>query len=139
MGQCRGEGSVSAPTATGPHPVQNFRKATLKSEERQSTKPGWKHKLSRHERGYGAVWDKLRKEVMQRDNGLCQPCLRNGRVTPAHAVDHIVQKAAGGTDDLTNLQSICRACHLDKTMTDNGRRKRVTIGPDGWAVEALHG
>lgn len=93
----------------------------------------WQHKrASRHARGYGTAWEKLRKEVMQRDKGLCQPCVSNGRYTPAHAVDHIVQKASGGTDDLANLQAICRACHLDKTMTDNGRRKRVTIGHDGW-------
>lgn len=69
---------------------------------------------------------------MQRDKRLCQPCLKEGRVTAANAVDHIVQKAAGGTDDLDNLQAICRACHLDKTMTDNGRRKKTTIGLDGW-------
>ena len=96
-------------------------------------RPSWKHeRASRHARGYGTAWDKIRKEVMQRDKGLCQTCLREGRVTAARAVDHITPKAKGGTDELTNLECICGPHHLDKTLVDNGRRKRVTIGLDGW-------
>jgi 5-methylcytosine-specific restriction protein A len=56
-------------------------------------------------------------------------------VTPAHAVDHITPKAKGGTDDLHNLQAICRACHLDKTLRDNGRRVKRRIGVDGWPIQ----
>ena len=96
----------------------------------------WKHeRASRHARGYGSAWDKVRKEAMSRDNGLCQPCLKDDRVTPAHAVDHIKSKAKGGTDELANLQAICRPCHLDKTMREMGRRRKQRIGTDGWAVE----
>lgn len=71
---------------------------------------------------------------MKRDQRLCQPCLKENRVSPANAVDHIVAKARGGSDDLANLQAICRACHLDKTLTDAGRRRKVTIGLDGWPL-----
>lgn len=96
----------------------------------------WKHqRASRHARGYGSQWDRIRKEVMSRDRGLCQTCLRNDRVTPAHAVDHILAKAKGGTDDPANLEAICRAHHLDKTMREMGRRRKQRIGTDGWAVE----
>lgn len=96
----------------------------------------WQHKRSsRHERGYGSAWDRLRKEVMARDMRLCQPCLKDDRVTAAHAVDHIKSKASGGTDDLDNLQAICRSCHLDKTMRDCGRRRKPSIGADGWPME----
>jgi 5-methylcytosine-specific restriction protein A len=96
----------------------------------------WRHEReSRHARGYGTAWGKARKEAMARDKGLCQPCLKDGRVTAAHAVDHIMSKAKGGTDDLDNLQAICRACHLDKTLTELGRRRKRRIGIDGWAVE----
>jgi 5-methylcytosine-specific restriction protein A len=56
-------------------------------------------------------------------------------VTPAHAVDHILAKAKGGTDDPANLEAICRAHHLDKTMREMGRRRKQRIGTDGWAVE----
>ena len=103
---------------------------------REAPRSTWNHQReSRHARGYGTAWEKLRKQALARDKGLCQPCLRAERVTAAHAVDHIKQKAAGGTDDLENLQSICRACHLDKTLTDNGRRRKVQIAEDGWPVK----
>lgn len=92
----------------------------------------WKHTLSRHERGYGTAWERLRSAVMRRDRWLCQPCLSKGRPTPASAVDHITPKASGGTDDQENLQAICKACHDAKTAKDNGRRPKRTIGADGW-------
>ncbi len=70
---------------------------------------------SRHERGYGTAWDKLRLVILARDNGLCVPCNTAGRLTPASQVDHIIPKAEGGTDDESNLQSVCVACHRAKT------------------------
>lgn len=51
---------------------------------------------SRHQRGYGAKWDKLRVRILKRDKYLCQECLRAGRVTEAKTVDHIIAKAHGG-------------------------------------------
>lgn len=99
---------------------------------------GWRGKGSRHERGYGTAWDRLRKLILQRDLHLCQPCQRNGRVTVATQVDHIKPKAAGGTDDEDNLQSICKPCHDVKTQREaedaQGRKHRQTIGLDGWPV-----
>jgi 5-methylcytosine-specific restriction protein A len=61
--------------------------------------------------------------------------LQEGRVKAANAVDHIKPKAKGGTDDLANLQGICRACHLNKSLTDQGYRRKRAIGLDGWPVE----
>lgn len=91
-------------------------------------------KTSRHARGYGNAWNKLRKVILQRDCHLCQPCLRAGRVTSATQVDHIKPKAKGGTDDEGNLQAICTPCHEAKTATDNGCKVRLMIGSDGWPV-----
>lgn len=90
---------------------------------------------SRHARGYGSTWDKIRIQVLRRDKSLCQPCLRNNRTALANQVDHITPKAKGGTDDMDNLQAICPDCHRDKTATDNGYRVRPTIGADGWPVQ----
>lgn len=70
---------------------------------------------TRHQRGYGTAWDKLRRLVLKRDAGLCQPCSRDGVVTSANIVDHIVPRAQGGDDDPGNLQVICRSCHTRKT------------------------
>ena len=58
---------------------------------------------------------------MQRDMGVCQPCTKLGQLTVAYAVDHIKPKAEGGTDDLANLQAICRACHAAKTASEARR------------------
>jgi 5-methylcytosine-specific restriction protein A len=78
---------------------------------------------SRHERGYGWKWDKIRAIVLRRDQFLCVPCKKLGFVRKATAVDHIKNKASGGTDDLENLQSICEQCHKEKTQKEskNGR------------------
>lgn len=86
-----------------------------------------KQRGSRHERGYGTKWDKIRKRIIERDHGLCQECLRNGRVTlvgsvpfSAH-VDHIVSKVDGGGDEDANLQTLCRQCHQAKTNAEKNR------------------
>lgn len=75
---------------------------------------------------------------MDRDDWLCQPCQRKGRITPATEVDHITPKSRGGTDDLGQLQAICRECHQAKTETESaeaqGRRIKPSIGEDGWPV-----
>jgi len=84
---------------------------------------------SRHERGYGAAWDKLRRQILERDNYLCQPSLRAGRVVQATQVDHIVNKAEwlrvhgtlAGVDDPANLQAICEAEHRKKTQLESNR------------------
>lgn len=95
------------------------------------------HKTSRHERGYGAAWDKLRKQILDRDCYLCQcPQCKGGmlRVTPANEVDHILSKAQGGTDDTSNLRAVNHECHKRITVEQQGKKykEKVTIGLDGW-------
>ena len=89
-------------------------------------------KQSRHERGYGSAWVKVRARILARDKHLCQPCAASGRPTPATAVDHIKPKSKGGTDEDSNLQSLCHDCHKAKTARDEGRQVKPTIGIDGW-------
>jgi 5-methylcytosine-specific restriction enzyme A len=67
------------------------------------------------ERGYGYRWRQLRENFLLRFP-LCAACLLEGRTVAATDVDHIVAKRAGGTDDESNLQSLCHACHSAKTM-----------------------
>ena len=75
--------------------------------------------LSRHQRGYGSKWDVLRAKVLARDKHLCQNCLRTKRPEAARTVDHIVAKAHGGTDDPSNLESLCWPCHRAKTAKED--------------------
>jgi len=86
--------------------------------------PGW-HKTSRHERGYGSKWVKLRAAILKRDHHLCQPCLRNGRPTQATAVDHIKPKAKGGTDEPENLEGVCHSCHKIKSKRESAEGRGV--------------
>lgn len=39
-------------------------------------------------------------------------------VTIAKEVDHIIAKAHGGTDDMSNLEAICIKCHRTKTAKE---------------------
>ena len=98
----------------------------------------WSHEGSRHERGYGYAWDKLRLRILARDLYLCQTCLSRGRPTPATCVDHITPKAQDGTDDPENLQALCDACHRAKTKREaneaRGVKARPTYDRDGWPV-----
>ncbi len=71
------------------------------------------------QRGYGHAWRKKRNRILWRDKHLCQLCLANYRHTQATDVDHITPKARGGSDDDSNLQSLCTACHKDKTARES--------------------
>ena len=68
------------------------------------------------ERGYGARHRRWRQRVLDRDNHLCQACLRNDKLTPAKVADHIVPHQRGGAQyDLNNGQALCLPCHARKT------------------------
>jgi len=73
---------------------------------------------TRQQQGYGRAWEILRARILKRDKYLCQTCLRQGIATEAKAVDHIKAKAFGGSDDETNLEAICHACHRAKTASE---------------------
>lgn len=75
------------------------------------------------ERGYTSDWDRLSTRVRQ-EEPFCRLCLAAGRVRATVLVDHIVAKVDGGTDDLANLQGLCRPCHGTKTAEEVARRAR---------------
>ena len=58
----------------------------------------------------GSSWDRIRKAVLTRDNYTCRSCRRKDNLT----VDHIVQLSQGGTNNLENLQTLCKYCHEKK-------------------------
>lgn len=71
----------------------------------------------------GRPWRRKRDAIMLRDNYTCQVC---GLTTTELEVDHIVNKAQGGTDDGDNLQSLCIPCHVAKTAREGGVRRRMS-------------
>jgi 5-methylcytosine-specific restriction enzyme A len=72
------------------------------------------------QRGYDWAWAKLRTRWLKQ-HPLCAECERNGRLTPATEVDHIIpiRKAPERRLDDTNLQSLCHPCHAAKTARES--------------------
>jgi 5-methylcytosine-specific restriction protein A len=104
-------------------------------------------KESRHARGYGNDWDKLRKQILERDHYLCQCDNCKGgvkRTTPATEVDHITSKAQAKLlrwtkaqiDSPDNLQAINFECHKKKSLEEVGKThiQKVAFGVDGWPI-----
>lgn len=52
-------------------------------------------------------------------------------------IDHILEVAEGGTDDIENLQPLCRACHIEKTNIYNSRRASQKRNRDGVFLDAV--
>lgn len=69
-------------------------------------------------RGYGSRWRRLRPHVLKRDRYMCRTC--GAPVGESGHVDHIKPRAQGGTDDESNLQTLCDACHSRKTAIEDG-------------------
>jgi 5-methylcytosine-specific restriction protein A len=91
---------------------------------------GWKPDTvrgNRHQRGYGAAWEKTRERILERDNGICQPHLQRGLFATGNQVDHVISKAEGrargwSRDQIeadANLQTICGECHREKTARES--------------------
>ena len=73
------------------------------------------------------AWQKLRDEVKRRDGMLCVDCLKEGRITPAEEVHHIIELTPENINDpsialnANNLVSLCKECHHKR---HGSRRKR---------------
>lgn len=99
--------------------------ATKKGRCDKHQRKAWDHKgKSRHERGYGNDWDKARSQRLALDENLCQECKADGIYTLASEVDHIIPKAHGGTNNITNLRSLCKRHHTIKTKKESREGRR---------------
>jgi 5-methylcytosine-specific restriction endonuclease McrA len=87
----------------------------------------------------GDTWMRIRDRVMARDCGLCVVCRLVDLLTDAEEVDHIVPLEHGGSDDDSNLQSLCKACHKAKTAWERanpGQRWTPRGGAKLWTGPA---
>lgn len=84
-----------------------------------------------------AEWEKVRQYVIQRAHGLCEECLRQGRIEAGVDVDHIVPLNDQNWKDWDvaynpdNLQLLCRQCHAEKHRRDSGLSRFVEPVPAG--------
>lgn len=53
-------------------------------------------------------WNKIRQQVVERDNNTCQICLKK---VESLEVNHIIPKRLKGLNSVNNLFSVCRQCH----------------------------
>jgi 5-methylcytosine-specific restriction enzyme A len=69
---------------------------------------------------YGKQWKMIRDRYIKL-HPLCEQCQRNGRLTEAQEVHHIVPLTNGGTHEESNLMAICTSCHSTITAKKGGR------------------
>ena len=67
-------------------------------------------------RGYNAEWRRARKAFLQK-HPLCAECGKEGKLTPATVVDHIIPHRGDKRLfwDEHNWQPLCKSCHDQKT------------------------
>lgn len=68
----------------------------------------------------GVAWKERRREVLARDGGRCVKCGTNTQLLDVH---HIISRSEGGTDELDNLITLCKRCHME-TPSFGRRPKR---------------
>lgn len=73
-------------------------------------------------RGYGKRWQRIRAGHLKREP-VCRSCLARGVINAGTKgapleVDHITPRSQGGSDDDSNLQSLCKPCHSAKTLAE---------------------
>lgn len=75
-----------------------------------------------YQRGYNRTdWEETRKRILKRDKWRCVKCdkpLYEKGSRPN--IDHIIDKADGGTDEDSNLRTLCPSCHSSRTAKESG-------------------
>ena len=75
--------------------------------------------------GSTRAWRTQRARALHRDEHTC--IIQGPTCThEATEVDHVINKAAGGTDNLDNLRAVCAPCHntITKQQAAQGRQRR---------------
>ena len=75
-------------------------------------------------------WKRMRKYIFNRDNGLCQRCLSNNRITPGDVVHHKVELLDGdkGWDLRLTESNLITLCHADHNQIHKEKYSTVREG-----------
>lgn len=86
-----------------------------------------KKRASAHKRGYTYRWQTVRKDFLSK-HPWCAECQRQGRLTTATEVDHIIPHKGDRRLfwDRSNWQPLCHSCHSRKTAREDGGFGRVS-------------
>ncbi|ARG67034.1 HNH endonuclease [Staphylococcus epidermidis] len=92
--------------------LQDYRKANT---QRYNNKVRYSSQNSKYTDFYhSSQWRKLRKQVLLRDNYLCQHCLNKGIVNDKDLIVHHkveLKEEWGKRLDMDNLEAVCIGCH----------------------------
>ena len=75
---------------------------------------------------YGRAWKRIRDRYIKA-HPLCEECKKADRLTPAEEVHHILPLSHGGTNDVSNLMSLCKSCHSRITAESGDRWGRSDL------------
>ena len=78
-----------------------------------------------HARLHARRWGKVRRTVFQRDGWRCVQCGKAGRLECDHVTPLSVEPGQNPYDP-AGLQTLCRDCHLRKTVDEN----RPALSPE---------
>ena len=88
--------------------------------------------MSRHHTHVNARrWSIVRRAVFERDGWRCVECGKAGRLECDH-VTPLEREPGQNPYDPHGLQSLCRACHIEKTAREN--RRPLTADEAAWRV-----
>lgn len=84
---------------------EEHRKLMVQRYEQQGRDP-------QHSKRYGQNWQRIRAAYVH-SHPLCERCMAQGRYVQVEEVHHIVPLKDGGTNEWSNLMSLCRKCHAE--------------------------
>jgi len=92
-------------------------------QTKERTRQYDKQRGTASQRGYGGKgWEAAKQLVLARDEYRCLNCGCDVGIRPKdYAIDHIVERDQGGSDDASNLQTLCAKCHGKKTRAEHRR------------------
>lgn len=71
------------------------------------------------------ISEKLRYEILTRDNFKCKACGRGADDGVKLQIDHIIPVDWGGSSDLSNLETLCEECNRGKKAWTEGAPKEL--------------
>lgn len=79
-----------------------------------------KNEVPPNKRSTRGISDKLRYQVLKRDNFKCCACGASPAKDPAVElhIDHIIPWSKGGETKLQNLQTLCSRCNIGKSDSE---------------------
>lgn len=88
-------------------------------------------------------WPEMRKEVLERDEYICQRC--SAEATPSPHVHHNVPVSEGGENNLENLVTLCEDCHCSIHSSSKGwalltdREREILLNDGDDVTEKYYG